>query len=134
MVLRGRAGENVLPDLDSREVNAGTAAQSTARSIAQLTASLLETLVEALFEPLRHQYRQTQQKAAEEPQVHPRQQQVVAQIVEVRYATFVGAEIAHRCFDPDGPHALPAQTHRCFRIEVEAPHPYMAAHHFTQRL
>ena len=39
---------------------------------------------------------QPKQELCEQARMHPRQQQIVAHVVEVRHAAFLGAEIAHR--------------------------------------
>jgi hypothetical protein len=54
--------------------------------------------------------------------MHPRQQQVVAAMMEMRYAALIRGEITHRRVGVDGAHATPAQAHQRLGIEVEAAH------------
>src|SRR5689334_12731406 len=65
--------------------------------------------------------------------MHPRQQKIVAHVVEVRYAAFCDAEILDWCRQIDGGEAAPHQTYRRFYIEVEAAHPAMTLHDIDQR-
>src|SRR5258708_29846355 len=55
--------------------------------------------------------------------VHPGEEQVVAQIAEMRHAALGGAQVPHRHGNVERPYATPAQAHRRLSVEVEAPHP-----------
>src|SRR5258708_35699090 len=60
------------------------------------------------------QQRKTQQEAEKQAQVHPAQQRVVAQVVEMRHAALLGSEVADRRCQVDRADAAPYQPHRGF--------------------
>src|ERR1700681_3671774 len=80
-------------------------------------------------EPAQRQEGKTQQETEHQTHVHRYQQDIVAQIVEMRNAAFVRAEITHRRRNVDRPGATPYQAHRGFGVEVEAAHRAMRFHY-----
>src|SRR5579871_2133172 len=90
--------------------------------------ALYRKLVGTLPEPPRNERWQAEHEAGEQPQKHRGEQDVVAPVIEVRHAAFLGSEIPHWGGQVDDRHAAPGESYDCFRIEVEAAHPAAVLH------
>src|SRR5450631_4878007 len=65
--------------------------------------------------------------------MHPSEQGVIPEVMEVRHTALRGPEIAHRRRNIDRLDASPAEPHHRFRVEVETPHPELPAHYSNER-
>lgn len=76
------------------------------------------------------------QSAADRPHdeagVHPEEQHVVPQVVEMRHSALFGTEVAAGCRDVEDRKAAPYEPHGRFGIEIEPPHPGTLVHDCDQ--
>jgi hypothetical protein len=64
--------------------------------------------------------------------MHPGEQHVVAQVIEMRYAAVFRPQVFDRRRYVDRTYAAPAKPHRHFGVEIEAAHPAAVCHHLPQ--
>src|SRR5712671_1772958 len=65
--------------------------------------------------------------------MHGGEEQVVAQIVEMRDAALLRAKVAHRRWQIDRRNSTPAQADRGLSIKIEAPHPACSLEDLEER-
>src|SRR5258708_8531223 len=74
-----------------------------------------------------------EQQFGDEPRVHPHERGIVAQIVEMRHASLGAGKITNRRVEVVRRHAVPAEPHGSFRIEVVTTASAARSQHGEQR-